>query len=360
MNLLRRTHPGASLTTGVVLMCGIVSGAALAAGNRPGELRPMTSTLGTIPSPATPTVGGIPGIPAVPNPTVRLPWMRQDVPAPQPVAAPTQAAGAEVQIIEDALVLRPETKYERSTLRPVVPTEPAAVVEEAPLSLASGKPLGGLNMNGLVLFMLAMLGGVGFFTYRKKREQLIANPNLTLEVASTIRVGNRWQVSLVRVPGKILVVGSTDKGLELLTELYTDGDEDAMDDLLAMASHPEPQPSGRTQAAPMPVAATAPATAEGADGADVFDALADVSPRYDAPPSGGVYGRPGRRQAAAPEPTPSAKAGHDDVFLDAVLERLQNARPAVIRQATTPTPRVDERAALRAQAKQYRRGPTRL
>jgi flagellar biogenesis protein FliO len=355
MNLLRLTHPGAGLTTAVVLLCGIVSGAAMAAGN-PGQQQP-TSALGAVPTPSHPTVAAIPAIPGVPTPHAQALGSATHVPRPQavqtPPLSPSEASARPVD--DDALVLRPKSRYDRKM--PQQPAEAPAVAEapQAIPSLVEAKPFGGLNINALGLILFVLLGVAGFLAYRKKHEETASATDLTLEVASTIRVGSRWQVSLVRVPGRMLVVGSTDKGLELLTELYPDADEEAVDELLANASsyqmptttqerptRPEVEPP--TQRAPV----------------DAFDLLADVSPRFDTPPSSGTYGRPARRQAAPTPPPQSSKPGHDDAFLDAVLDRLSKARPAVVRHTPSATPQVDERAALRAQIKQYRRGPTRL
>ena len=375
MNLQRPTHPGAGLTTAVVLLCGIVSGAAMAAGNRQAPKAQGSVQVGQVPTPATPTIPGIPGVSA---PMTHGPGTATRVAAPASVemlkrkatvpAAPTQPAP-----VDDALVLRPETPYERKA--PETPAAATQALNEVPAvtstepSLASGKPFAGLNLGGLGLFMFALLGGAGFLAYRKKQEDIQQDGDLTLEVASTIRIGAKWQVSLVRVPGRILVVGATERGLELLTELYPEGDEEVMDDLL-MTANAAPTIPVQT---PQPVLSK-PSRLPEDPSADAFDPLADISPRYgNETRSAGTYSRQPRRasttspataQAAAPmttaQKTAGAGQGHDDAFLDAVLDRLSKARPAVVRHTTKPAPRVDERAALRAQVKQYRRGPTRL
>ncbi|MGB0588293.1 MAG: flagellar biosynthetic protein FliO [Myxococcota bacterium] len=370
MNLQRRTHPGAGLTTAVVLLCGIVSGAAMAAGNRQAPAAQGTPHVGTVPTPSTPHIPGIPGVSApmttgqgavtrvATPPSVQMLQRQATVPA-KPAAQPAPS--------DDALVLRPETSYERKTAEPrqaaAVPAAAEAAAGDAEPSLATGKPFAGLNLSGLGLFMMALLGGAGFLAYRKKQDDIQQAGDLTLEVASTIRIGAKWQVSLVRVPGRILVVGATERGLELLTELYPEGDDEVMDDLLATASAapaPQVQPS-------QPVLSKPSRLPEG-QSVDAFDPLADISPRYgNETRSAGTYARQPRRPAttpapttATPEPTPTTAQGHDDAFLDAVLDRLSKARPAVVRHTTKPAPRVDERTALRAQVKQYRRGPTRL
>jgi flagellar biogenesis protein FliO len=373
MNLQRRTHPGAGLTTAVVLLCGIVSGAAMAAGNRQAPKAQGIPLVGTVPTPSTPA---IPTIPGVATPTTRGPGAVTRVATPSSVKVlqrETAVPATPPAVLDDALVLRPETPYERTKAEPTQPkgltsTEvvPAAASEP---SLATGKPFAGLNLSGLGLFLMALLGGAGFLAYRKKKDDVQMAGDLTLEVASTIRIGAKWQVSLVRVPGRILVVGATERGLELLTELYPEGDDEVMDDLLSVASA-APSPQGHT---PQQVLSK-PSRLPEDHPADVFDPLADISPKYgNDTHTAGTYARQPRRtattppatqQAAAPAPPthagPDTMQGHDDAFLDAVLDRLSKARPAVVRHTTQPAPRVDERAALRAQVKQYRRGPTRL
>ena len=363
MNLLRRTHPGAGMTTAVVLLCGIVSGAALAANNQKAQAAP------TVQNPKAPTGPGVPTIPGVNKPAVTSPHSVTQVQAPSSVTSVAQPARPQIPGLaqatqEDALVLRPDTAYERQTAQSPLGAQPLLTKEDEAPVLAASKPFTGMNVGGLGLFMMALLGGAGFLAYRKKQDQLVHGGDLTLEVASTIRVGAKWHVSLVRVPGRMLVVGSTERGLELLTELYPEGDEEAMEDLLTAVSA---QP---TQTAPVsrPVHSQPSQVREDAP-ADVFDPLADISPRYDDTRLAGTYNRPPRRSvdttpraqaAPSPQSSPAPGQGHDDAFLDAVLDRLSKARPAVIRHTTKPAPRVDERAALRAQVKQYRRGPTRL
>ncbi|MDP6946315.1 MAG: hypothetical protein QF464_19355, partial [Myxococcota bacterium] len=171
MNLLRHTHPGAGFTTAVVLLCGIVSGAAMASGNRAGQQPSSTHAYGTVPAPTTPRIAGIPSIPSVPQPAARAPWMVTDVPAPKAVTVETPSSNAEASddstSLRDALVLRPETRYERPEVERAQQAPPIAPVEEQMLSPATAKPFGGLNVSGLALFMFALLAGAGLLAYRK-------------------------------------------------------------------------------------------------------------------------------------------------------------------------------------------------
>ena len=54
-----------------------------------------------------------------------------------------------------------------------------------------------------------------------------------LSLVGSVRVAGRWQVALVKVPGKTLVLGATDKGLSLLSELDDDVEPAERDELVA-------------------------------------------------------------------------------------------------------------------------------
>ena len=362
MNLQRPSHPGAGLTTAVVLLCGIISGAAMAAGNRQAAPQNAVAHVEAVPTPSVPTVPGVNTVPSPEAVTSREVTQVANVSTLRSHAEVPEAADAPMKL-DDVLVLRRETTYtpKKEATQPEAPEAHAA--DDTPV-LATSKPFAGMNFTGLGLFMMALLGGAGLLAYRKKQEDLAQGNDLTLEVASTIRVGAKWQISLIRVPGRILVVGATERGLELLTELYPEGDEEAMEELLDQA---QTLPSQAIQHPGNLPVLTKPSRLAEDSPADVFDPLADISPRYDDTRSAGTYARQPRRPSTTPAREPlgsstssDAAQGHDDAFLDAVLDRLSKARPAVIRHTTKPAPRVDERAALRAQVKQYRRGPTRL
>ena len=108
MNLQRLNHPGAGLTTAVVLLCGVVSGAAMAAGNRHAIDVPPPAQVAAV---ETPSIPGIPGI--------QTPRTKSIPGVPQPQGVHSLSTHAEVPVkqvtkteaLDDALVLRPETPY---------------------------------------------------------------------------------------------------------------------------------------------------------------------------------------------------------------------------------------------------------
>lgn len=88
----------------------------------------------------------------------------------------------------------------------------------------------------VVLALLVACGGAVFFM-RSKAPSGGKKTDKSLKVLSTVRVAGRWQVALVRVPGKTLVLGASEKGLSLLTSLEDDDDLDvAPADAIAFAT----------------------------------------------------------------------------------------------------------------------------
>jgi flagellar biogenesis protein FliO len=238
------------------------------------------------------------------------------------------------------------------------------------------------NASFLLVIIIAMMGGAALLAHRKQIRATGDGEDLTLEVARSIRLGAKLQLSLVRVPGRLLVVGATDKGVELLTELFPGDEEDVDDSFLASAFAKREEASERGHQAiqreellPEPIMAPrhTPLTPEPVAEPRIErktkprrPVSSDVGKRT-VVDSVGVYSRPGKRvQRDEPTPAPRAHraatktADHDDAFLDSMLERLSNARPAVAERSSRQQTKTDERAALRARVKQYRRGPTRL
>ena len=66
---------------------------------------------------------------------------------------------------------------------------------------------------------LLLLTGVGFWLKKRANSSLSNNKAGTIETIATARLAGKHVISLVRVPGRILVIGMGEKGLSLLTEL---------------------------------------------------------------------------------------------------------------------------------------------
>ena len=79
----------------------------------------------------------------------------------------------------------------------------------------------GLGMkNILALLLLASVaGGAMYYAKRKQKTTGPLKQSRTMSLVDTLRLGGRYSISLVHVPGRLLVIGSTDKGMNLLTEI---------------------------------------------------------------------------------------------------------------------------------------------
>lgn len=175
-------------------------------------------------------------------------------------------------------------------------SQPAAATAAAPAPHASSS--GGFERIGLML--LALIAGViGLAVWKRKKERpgKVASQ---LAVLGQVRVAGRWSVALVKVPGKTLVLGATEKGLSLLStidETDPDLDEaDAVDPLAKLIAEQDDQPTAPAAAMrasapprpPMPSSATEP-----------FSRLLDQL----------VGAKPANGPATTPPPTSSAS--HD-------------------------------------------------
>lgn len=109
----------------------------------------------------------------------------------------------------------------------VAPGTPLRLLDSKPTAGAPAPPpasTGGL-LRGLAMMALLGAGVAALWFLRKKGGRAKAKDAPSLELLGSLRVGGRWQVSLVRVPGKTLVLGATDKGLTLLSTLGPDDDD---------------------------------------------------------------------------------------------------------------------------------------
>jgi len=83
----------------------------------------------------------------------------------------------------------------------------------------------------ILIMVLVLAGGVlALVLWRKRKQGASASPKAELAVLSQVRVAGRWSVALVKVPGKTLVLGATDKGLSLLSTLGEDDIPGATDE----------------------------------------------------------------------------------------------------------------------------------
>jgi LPXTG-motif cell wall-anchored protein len=148
---------------------------------------------------------------------------------------------------ETGPVIAPNGEHVASMSR-VTPTETTPAQESAavakPLPKKSGKrPLdvlrdredasGETSNSSFVLLGLFLVTIVVFSLWMKRRRggRATLRQSATIETIATNRVFGKHAISLVRVPGRVLVLGSTDKGMSLLTEISEEAfNRDMMDD----------------------------------------------------------------------------------------------------------------------------------
>jgi flagellar biogenesis protein FliO len=217
---------------------------------------------------------------------------------PQPAAAPV--VPAQVTPAQSAAALPPAPSVAAPGTEPELAELGFKKEREEALEVgenATGE-LSTVKM-ALLLVFLGIAALVAWYLQKRAGQKSgVKGLGTSLEVLSSIRVGGRWQIALVRVPGSILVVGVSDKGLSLLTELPADG-----------------------------VSSSLPA----------FDPVRPAAPSAAAAPTSAPIGpppRPTRQGAAAPPqalgtPAPTRESGE---FLDHLL-RLTDATPATLGEA---------------------------
>ncbi|MGM0578365.1 MAG: flagellar biosynthetic protein FliO [Myxococcota bacterium] len=364
----RRIAATPSVTFWIVLASGMVCGAAVAATPDRGvepvpevaapetEVAAPETDIPEVPEAPPTGIEDIPAVPAAPEPEAaprEEPRTARDVRreergAPAAPAGRQQRAEAEPGTREAKPGTReaePGTREAKPAAKGTerVPAPQPLVLRDGPVDEASpreeGEPKQGFATLVAMVALLVAAGAV-FVHLRSRKGSGGEDDAERLEVLSSVRLAGKWPVSLVRVPGRVLVVGATDKGVTLLAEL---------------------EPDGRT-----PVAEAPPAPEE--DDVPFFDLASRLDAEDDVPPT---YRRPRRSSPATrayaerPATRPSTRGRRqvqeeekDEAFLDHLLDRLADAKPAVIRQAS-PEPE-DERDALRQRVKTWRRGPTRL
>jgi flagellar biogenesis protein FliO len=339
MHTRRKTRPRTGLPVWIVLASGFFCGAAFAA-----QPQTLTPADGSAWAPSSFWESAPAAAPASPEVADAAPAAAPQAATPAPTASP-------------AAVLAPAPTPPPAPETAVLPTltgaraiEPVASAWAPGGAAASAQPVTGappVDMarslrNLLLLAGVLGLGGAVFIYMRDRQSGRRAEHANPLELIASVRLGGKWPVSLVRVPGRLLVVGATDSGVALLAEL-----EDDLDDEVVAGEDgyedDERRPSRRAFDEYEP-ARRGPATRP-----DVFEGEEQTYRRPPRRSATATAAAPTRRTAAAPTPD-------DDPFLEHLLGRLAENRSAVMR-ATAPA---DERAALRQRMQTLRRGPTAL
>lgn len=135
------------------------------------------------------------------------------------------------------------------------PAAPATVVagQGSPAEPAVNAPVAGSGGFLRIVLMMTFLvvGLVAWYLTRRRQQGKSGGATKALSLIGTVKIAGRWQVALVKVPGKTLVLGATDKGLSLLSELDDDvaldiAERDELaarirdDDTVAFTAHAKP------------------------------------------------------------------------------------------------------------------------
>ncbi len=149
--------------------------------------------------------------------------------APAPVQAPIAAAN--VPEAEAALTALPQAALAEATVAEAT-LAPATTGEAvAPPPTRRKTPLGALNdrevetngQSGWMAVGVALLALTGVaFALKRTARKTVAAKGLAIETLASARVSGKHAVSVVRVGGRVLVVGQSEQGLTLLTELSDD------------------------------------------------------------------------------------------------------------------------------------------
>ncbi len=117
---------------------------------------------------------------------------------------------------------------------PQSPLVPAPTSPVSPLTTPDATAATPTNSNGtrVVIILTLLVGGaLGLMLMKSKRPGAKGGKAPVLEVLGQVRVAGRWQVALVKVPGKTLVLGANEKGLNLLSTIDAeDAIEAGLDD----------------------------------------------------------------------------------------------------------------------------------
>ncbi|MFO0748840.1 MAG: flagellar biosynthetic protein FliO [Myxococcota bacterium] len=238
------------------------------------------------------------------------------------------------------------------------PGTSAAANAAGPAAPPHAASSGGFERIGIMLVIL--IGGVVALAFWKRKKERPSKLSNQLAVLGQVRVAGRWSVALVRVPGKTLVLGATDKGLSLLSSI--DDSDPTLDEAEARAalesqdpidplSHliAEQEPVAAMRAAPprppLPTTSTEPfsrlldqlTAAGGSLGAN--DLSGPAAPRQSRPSSYGPgshasHGSATRAAAPSQANPPSAAPGPR---AERMLTPQADALRARLERFTTPT-----------------------
>jgi len=150
------------------------------------------------------------------------------------VAAQSQGAGALGRPTTPLVATAPALDANGQPVAPATASNGRATTSAVP-----GSAIEGSSGGARIVIMMTVLAGLGlaFMVMRKRQGDKRTKAAPAMSLLGQLRVAGRWQIALVKVPGKTLVLGTTDKGLSLLSTL-DDGDVEAQAELAALDREP--------------------------------------------------------------------------------------------------------------------------
>ena len=121
-----------------------------------------------------------------------------------------------------------------------------------------------------LVLSLAFVAGILVLASRVAKKRGLGGATDVIEVVSRARMGRTSNVAVLRVAGRVLVVGSTEAQITLLAELEDDELQAALPVRAARDTDGEPGADGEPTTAAIPAARRAPAT-QGALAGSVLD-----------------------------------------------------------------------------------------
>lgn len=139
----------------------------------------------------------------------------------------TDSLGEEANLAPPVTVIEaPETGTETNAAE-ATPVPPRRTAKEKIVYSDSPeeKKAGGLGIRNILalLLLVCVAGGAMFFAKRKQKAGGPLKQSRAMSLVDTMRMGGRHSISLVQVPGRLLVVATTDKGMTLLTDMSSEG-----------------------------------------------------------------------------------------------------------------------------------------
>lgn len=163
--------------------------------------------------------------------------------APAAVEAPTEAPTEAAPVEAAAAAVAPEAEAAPATGedQPLFADAAPAAAEEAAQTVAHTAPREGGPGTEIVVLSLLLLGGTGFFLFRKmKGQKLDGSGKAVIRPIGAHMLGPKQGLLLVEVAGERVLLGTGDKGVQMLAKINGEGEAIGSADDVATAAGAEP------------------------------------------------------------------------------------------------------------------------